>query len=337
MGVCQDTLTLCTTDQDCGSSGAHVNQCQVCAVELNTDDNSRLEFNAPRDLIGFERHEHYVGTFYNPDWSYGHLCRDVSDEDACLLRNMGEGSEGAANFANLGLSLIGHGKLLRARQYIEHSATLGDSPRSVLAARVYALLQGVSDEPVPIFGPPVPAPQMSAELRAQVAETFREVMDAVNRQHWPQAMSALEQIPATVRRSSGPDMAFLTAYLLFKSAMVEERPNQQYYREAARILQDLVRLEESYVRSHPEIYYFLARCYRLDYSYDRARRFMVTYVEAVSDVSTSEVENDEPQGGISDAQGASPKDVHPDYGGARTVEPSPDEELQEDDSSADDA
>ena len=76
-------------------------------------------------------------------------------------------------------------------------------------------------------------------------------------------------------------MAFLTAYLLYKNS-TRSRRNAQYYREAAQILQDLVRLEEDYVRGHPEVYYFLARCYRLDYSFDRARRFMVTYVEAQS-------------------------------------------------------
>ncbi len=317
MGVCQDGQAICSSDSDCEGEGddAGHGQCQVCAVELNTDDNSRIEFNAPRDLIGYERHEHYVGTFYSPDWPYGTLCRDPSDESNCYLRNMGEGDAAAANFANLGLSLLGHGKLDEARRYVEHSATMGESPRTVLAARVYQYLLSSDDEPVPAFGPPVPAPQMNAETREQVSENFRQVMEAVQNQHWPLALRGLEQIPATVRRASGPDMAFLTAYLMFKNAMASERPDPQFFRESSRVLQDLVRLEEDYVRGHPEVYYFLARCYRLEYSYDRARRFMVTYVESLTAEGDQAPEEETPRGGLSDAGGVSPKDEQPDYGG----------------------
>ena len=319
MGVCSDTSRTCMTNADCADAGG---LCQSCAVELNSDDNSRIEFNAPRDLIGYERHEHYVGTFYSPDWPYGALCREPGNEQRCHLRNMDEGDEAARRFANLGLSLLGHGKLDEARRYIEYSASLGESDRTVLAAQVYQYLLSNNDEPVPRFGPPVPAPQMSAEMREQVAEAFRAVMEALDLQHWPMALRSLEQIPATVRRASGPDMTFLTAYLLFKNAMGSERPDPQYYREAMRLLQDLVRLEEDYVQAHPEVYYFLARCYRMDYSYDRARRFMVTYVESLQDDGESSAEDgddEEPRGGISDAEGTSPKDTHPEYPGGRDV------------------
>jgi hypothetical protein len=125
-------------------------------------------------------------------------------------------------------------------------------------------------------------------------------------------------------------MAFLTAYLLYKNSTAAERPEPQYYREAARILEDLVRIEENYVRVHPEVYYFLARCYRLDYSYDRARRFMVDYVEALTGPGDRAVEGEEPpSGGISDEEGTTPKDEHPDYGVPRTVAPSEVEEATE--------
>lgn len=325
LGVCNDARTLCTRDDECPSGGEEASaleaQCQVCAVEINTDDNSRIEFNAPRDLIGFERHEHYVGTFYDPDWPYGDLCRDPENESNCFLRNMGEGNERATNFANLGLSLLGSGKLEEARRFIEYSAEAGQSPRTELAARVYQYLIGNDNEPVPQFGPPVPAPQMPEETRNDVAQAFRDVMEAIQTEHWPMAIQALERIPDQVRRASGPDMLFLTAFLLYKNATAAEQPNPQYYREAARILEDLVRLEEDYVRAHPEVYYYLARCYRLDYSYDRARRYMVDYVEAITGQGERPGQEGAPgeAGGISDAEGTSPKDEHPEYEGGRTV------------------
>ena len=46
-------------------------------VTLNTDDNARIEFAAPHDLIGFERYEGYLGTIYSPDWPYGQLTDHV--------------------------------------------------------------------------------------------------------------------------------------------------------------------------------------------------------------------------------------------------------------------
>lgn len=325
MGVCQDLHTTCVQDADCRREGDEDvdARCMVCAVALNTDDNARIEFNAPRDLIGFQAFEHYVGTFYSPDWPYGRLCDEPEDPARCNLVNMGEGVDGAANYANLALSLIGHGKVDQARRFIEVSSELGESPRTLLAARVFQYLMSDDDEPVPEFGPPVPAPQMDDATRELVAERYREVVRALEQQHWPMALQALDQIPATVRRASGPDMAFLRAYLLYKTT----GPQSPNYREAAQILQDLVRLEEGYVRGHPEVYYFLARCFRLDYSFDRARRFMVDYVEALSRGESGEEPAEGTTGGISDAEGVSPKDVHPDYGSPRSVaEPSPEVE-----------
>lgn len=316
MGVCEDGRRVCVSDDECAVEGdPNIDaRCRVCAVELNTDDNSRIEFNAPRDLIGFERFEHYVGTFYSPDWPYGRLCEDPSDPSRCLLRGMGHGDEGATNWANLALSLIGHGKIDQAQRFIQHSADVGTSPRTVLAARVAQYLLTNDGEPVPQFGPPVPAPQMDEATRTTLSEQFTAVMTAIEQQHWPMALNALDQIPATVRRAAGPDMTFLTAYLLYKNTS-EGTPR---YRDAAQVLEDLVRLEEAYVRAHPEVYYFLARCYRMDYSFDRARRHMVTYVEAIT-AAEGQPDGEEGDGGISDGEGTSPKDVHPEYGTPRTL------------------
>jgi len=334
MGVCEDGRRLCVSDNDCRQESDPNNdaRCRVCAVELNTDDNSRIEFNAPRDLIGFERFEHYVGTFYSPDWPYGRLCDRPGDPGRCLLRGMGHGDEAATRYANLALSLIGHGKIDQAHRFIQHSAEIGSSPRTVLAARVYQYLLTNDDEPVPQFGPPVPAPQMDEATRRNLAEQFRHVIEAVEQQNWPLALNHLDQIPATVRRASGPDMTFLTAYLLYKNT-TQGAPR---YRDASQLLADLVRLEEDYVQAHPEVYYFLARCYRMDYSFDRARRFMVSYVEALTGAGEAAEESEEVTGGISDAEGSSPKDVHPEYGGTRTVavtegEPPESEDSEESD------
>lgn len=317
MGVCEDGRRLCISDNDCRQEDDPNNdaRCRVCAVELNTDDNSRIEFNAPRDLIGYERFEHYVGTFYSPDWPYGRLCNRPGEPASCLLRNMGHGDVASTRYANLALSLIGHGKIDQAHRFIQYSAEIGSSPRTVLAARVYQYLLTNDEEPVPQFGPPVPAPQMDEATRRNLAEQFRSVIEAIEQQHWPMALNHLDQIPATVRRAAGPDMTFLSAYLLYKNT-TQGSPR---YRDASQLLADLVRLEEDYVRAHPEVYYFLARCYRMDYSFDRARRFMVTYVEALTGAGEQAEEGEEASGGISDAEGASPKDVHPDYGGPRSV------------------
>jgi hypothetical protein len=318
MGVCSDARSLCRDDADCQGEAEQAvdQQCQVCAVEINTDDNSRIEFNAPRDLIGFERCQDAVSAFYAPGWPYGDLCRAPGSEADCSLRGMGEGGEAATRFADLGLSLLGHGKQEEARRFIEYSAEVGQSPRTELAAQVYRSLTGNDEQPVPRFGPPVPPPGTPAELQDRVAEAFRDVMQAIERQQWPGAIQALERIPEAVRRASGPDMQLLTAYVLYENAVTSGRGDWDLTQAAIQQLRG-VAADEPYRLAHPEVDYFLARCLVLVGESQEASRLLERYVTARRSSQGSGA-GAEVRDGTTDAEGIAPEEVDPDRGAPTT-------------------
>jgi spermidine synthase/tetratricopeptide (TPR) repeat protein len=311
MGVCQDGQTVCTEDAQCRGTGEEAvdAQCQICAVELNTDDNSRIEFNAPRDLIGFEAHENTVSRFYSPEWPYGRLCRDPSRPEACLLRNMGEGVEAAARFADLGLSLLGAGKVDEARRFIEHSATLGRNDRSNLAAEVYQLLLDDSREPPPTFGRPEPPASVSEETRRAIATLYDQVTQSIEGQQWQQALGSFERLPSGMLQAAGPDLAYMAAYVLYRNATASPQQDPRFSREAGRILHDVERLDEQYLRDHPDILYYLGRCYVLENAFNEARRYMTRFVELRAGAAPTDEER--PEAGVTNGDGVSDKDVHP--------------------------
>jgi len=282
MGICSDLVSFCQSDGDCRSRGEHQadQRCLACAVELNTDDNARIEFNAPRDLIGFKLFEGYVSTFYNHDWPYGNVCVDPGDRNQCLLRGMGQGDVASESFANYALSLIGAGRENEARRFIDHSNRIGESSRARVAAKVFELLFSEENEPVPRFSPPELPPSLSNELGEQVLSIYREVVDDVEEQRWTSAINNISRIPELVRRSSGPDMIFLTAYLGFKVASTNDA-TPRLIRESTRTLEYLVESENEYTSAHPEIHYFLSRCHRLSYELEEARISMENYVTAI--------------------------------------------------------
>jgi len=55
----------------------------TAGAPLNTDDNARIEFAAPRDLLGYAKFEPYRANVYGPMWPYGRLSE--------LVRGYGDG------------------------------------------------------------------------------------------------------------------------------------------------------------------------------------------------------------------------------------------------------
>ena len=45
----------------------------TAGAAVNTDDNARIEFSAPRDLLGYARFDPYLARVYGPLWPYGRL------------------------------------------------------------------------------------------------------------------------------------------------------------------------------------------------------------------------------------------------------------------------
>ncbi len=241
--------------------------CRREPVVLNTDDNAHIEFQAPRDLIGFQRFEGYLANIYSPEWPYGHLMEHIE--------GFGEGEEGARNYAEMAMSLIAHGRKPEAAEFIAKAQEMGGGRETVIAAEVLTRLMSGEGEPTIAIAPPVPGPQLAAREARELAEGFARVRQAVDIGSYGTALAAMEEIPAPLRLHSGPGMRLLYAYLLYKTAPTY----QSRYRDAIDQLEELIRSEEEYVLRHPEVFYFLARSHDAELNFDKAVRNMRVYVE----------------------------------------------------------
>lgn len=253
--------------------------CRRRPVQLNTDDNARIELAAPRDLIGFRRYEGYLSTLYAEQWPYGHPI------DAVV--GAGEGPEAARVFAEIAMSMVAHGRYTWASDFIERSQALGRARQTLVALEVLTHLLTNAQEPTIHIELPTPGPELSPEDTRRIDEGFSRVKRAVDERAYPKALRAMERIPADLRRQSGPGMRLLFAYLLYKASA----DNASNCRSAIERLEALVDGERDYVRSHPELYYFLAKCHSAEENYPAAAQAMRSYVETRVSL--------EPEGGAS--------------------------------------
>jgi spermidine synthase len=303
---------------DLASTNAGPCERPTCVREpalLNTDDNARIEFAAPDDLIGFARYEGYLGTIYSDDWPYGNPLRAEAARGTPLLGSFGTGDEASRNYAELAMSMIAHGRYGWAGDLIEESQRVGRSRETVIASEVFLHLVTTSNEPAVHIEPPVPGPDMDRATADQLVDGFDQVREAVDEEAYSAALVAMEAIPAPLRNHSGPGMRLLYAYLLYKGA----DGSAAHYRRAIEHLDDLLRSDEDYVLRHPEIYYYLARSYAEDGDFGAALRTMRAYVEArlAPPLNEDAAEVPEPAAGeapATDAPGESAKDEHTDRG-----------------------
>ncbi|MGE3635065.1 MAG: hypothetical protein AB7P00_34505, partial [Sandaracinaceae bacterium] len=280
--------------------------CRRDPAVLNTDDNARIEFAAPNDLIGFSRYENYLSTIYSERWPFGH--------PRGAIANFGDGDERARNYAELAMSLIAHGRYGWAGDFIEQSEQAGRARETAVALEVLTHLLTTENEPAVHIEPPIPGPEMNADTAQQLVDGFDSVRDAIDEHAYGAALMAMENIPAPLRLHSGPAMRFLYAFLLYKAA----DGSYAQYRASIEHLEDLVRTDPDYVLRHPEIYYFLARSHDAEGSYSQALRAMRAYVEARLVPVNSDVEDvPEPpldEAPITDEAGESDKTEHLDRG-----------------------
>lgn len=277
-------------------------RCRRRPAVLNTDDNARIEFNAPRDLIGFSRYEGYLATIYSEEWPFGHP-RDV-------LAGFGEDDEASRNFAELAMSHIAHGRYGWAGDFIEESQRVGRARETAVALEVLTHLLTSDNEPAVRIEPPIPGPEMDRATATLLTDGFDQVQEAVDGHHYGAALIAMESIPAPLRLHSGPSLRFLYGFILYKAA----EGSYAQYRAAVEHLEDIVRTEQDYVLRHPEVYYFLARAHDAQGDYSHSLRAMRAYVEArLVPVNNDAGEVPEPPDGeapTTDAPGESDKLEH---------------------------
>ena len=118
----------------------------TAGAPINTDDNARIEFAAPRDLLGYAKFEPYRANVYGPMWPYGRLTE--------LVRGYGDGPEKSSRCGALARSLLAHGKSREAELWTRRAEAAGDSPEA--RARAPAVEPGV-DAPRSRSGDPARA------------------------------------------------------------------------------------------------------------------------------------------------------------------------------------
>ena len=240
--------------------------CRRVPVEINTDDNMRIEFAAPRDLIGYERYKDYLRDhFYAATWPYG----DIPER----LEGLGEGEERARNLAELAFSIFATGGRREARDLVEASLETATVREGFVAVEVIRALLSPEGEPAVRISRPRPGPEVSARDRRTLEEGFDAVRAAVDAGDWGAALNHMEDIPSPVRLHSGPSMRLLHAYLLYKTGNVHPR-----YDEVVTILEELSGTHPQFVRDRPELQYFLARSLWAEGTFAAGVRVMRRYV-----------------------------------------------------------
>ena len=86
----------------------------------NTDDNARIEFSAPRDLLGYAKFDPYLAKVYGPLWPYGRLSEVIVG-----LRRARSQRQGG----QLARSLLAHGKSREAELWTRRAEAAGDGAR----------------------------------------------------------------------------------------------------------------------------------------------------------------------------------------------------------------
>ncbi len=229
--------------------------------QINTDDNALIEFAAPRDLLGYMKHDPYVRRIYGAEWPYGRFIRYLSDEGSPFVRPGQPGSRADA-YARLGRALLAHGKRRAAADFLRDARAVGGGE---MAVRAQALLVALS-EPDPGF-PEVPltegggpsgigdlAPlRLPADLplkdRDRIEKQFADLLTALADRRWAHALAAMRTWSGKWVDGMGPDFHLLLGYLLYQA----ELPDQAVDR-----LRPLLE-DDAFVRRRPALLYYLAR------------------------------------------------------------------------------
>ncbi len=245
----------------------------------NTDDNARIEFGAPRDLLGYARFDPYLAKVYGPLWPYGRLTEVVAGLD-------GAGPERSVQAGLLARSLLGHGKAREAELWARRAQAAGSSPE---AAHARLLLDLVAtrldrDPEIPLgpgetLQPPAVPPALAATQRpialaARIATEYPDVIAAVGARRYATAYKILEKWPELPPGSSatalGVDFTLLSGFLDYKA---------EFYADAIEELKPLAD-NAAFVARRPELLYYLGRSYYANANYVKALDALERYIRS---------------------------------------------------------
>lgn len=285
------------------------------SLPLNTDDNARIEFSAPRDLITFSRFSGYIPRFYAAGWPFSRLDRALArldDRDPRTPRLL----------ARQALSLLGNGRKRVADRLIARAEGISPADPEVAAARrVAAFLSEDVRAPRPAIEPPKASLEMSEGDAAELAAALEGVWAAVEGGGRGEALRRFRDIPEALAGRGGPQLQLLSGYLSFLGRKADD---ETPCKDAVETLTQLSRKHPAYAAKHPEIRYFLGMCEDNIRRFGKAVEQMSGYVAALADGeryaalaarqarepgAAIRTPDDAPGAPTTDAPGESPKDT----------------------------
>jgi spermidine synthase len=244
----------------------------TAGAPINTDDNARIEFSAPRDLLGYAKFEPYRANVYGPMWPYGRLSE--------LVRGYGDGPDKSSRCGRLARSLLAHGKSREAELWTRRAEAAGDSPE---ARHARLLLKLVStrldrDPEIPLAPgeeleqPTVPGYLAGThpELVAKVKEEYPEVLAHYRARRYVTGYKVLEAWPEDLWAGLGKDFSLLTGFLDYKA---------EIYADAIDELKALAD-DTAYVARRPELLYYLGRSYYAASQFTKAVDALERYIRS---------------------------------------------------------
>lgn len=257
---------------------------------INTDDNARIEFAAPRDLLGYMRHESSVPRVHSNDWIYGRFERYLVGQglpfDVTPSWLQVESTDGrrADVYAALGRALLMRGKRSAAARLLNRSLGIGGGSAADELSRLLVMFgprssteheeplsqswDGTDEHFADALGMPTLPVGLTAAQQAQILRQWEAARRHLGQRQFILALRELREWPMKWVTQMGPNVRLLLGYLLYKADLTDEALDH---------LAELVD-DDSYLDRHPGVFYYLSRAQMVSGKPRQAVRNMEQYL-----------------------------------------------------------
>jgi spermidine synthase len=216
----------------------------TAGAEINTDDNAKLEYAAPHDLLASANTGQFARLVRGDTWPYGYV--------EPVVKGVFDGVPGRAEL-RLARSLMTYGRLRRARHWLDLADQKGADTRDLRRVLALAEARDFLDPELPITesgpGLPRPHPGLFAKPSELAAERLTQGYALFAEGRWAAGWDTLRALPARSPDSDGSDVSLLMAYFAYKALDLD----------IARKLLTPLAEHPQYRARRPSVIYYLGR------------------------------------------------------------------------------